>query len=584
MKPNYLFKTRRQAIARARRKYSIKDYTGAIAEWEELLERNEDDALAWLGRFDCLLKLERKDEMLQIGDRVCELWPQSEAAHNNFACILLESRQYEKACQHFDTALAIAPERNMYYFNAGLAYKGAGKLNEAAICFEHVLEQEPEHQRALEFLSQLYLDFGLGDKLIDLSMRLRMLRPGYTFPLQRRLFAMMNNPDIPELEIAREVSLMRSALVSRPDRKLPNRPVKVAWLLCSYSLRYLRYVLPAMKRYRQESEFEFVALVNNPSLPLDECKNLFDHVYATESSTLDAFKKLLEQYPIDVLIDSAGQMPNNLLQFYSARIAPLQISWPFFQSRTELALMDQAFVDEHIHPVIPEQNKSEQKNVINLSDRLTHLPTGQHFYDGDDTVALTVAPIEQNGFVTFGVVADPIQINQQSAQAIAAIVKSVPNSNVKIIHHLLPSTLIERQLGQLFEIAGLHADQVSYLPRSSLFSKRYECFTQVDILLSPFPLTDDMALLDALWMGVPVLAMANTTIGQCRAASILSAADLTEYLTDSIDAYVNRGIELASNKAELPSARRSLRARLKTAPITQVQEFVEYFFSRLDAL
>jgi len=58
MKPNYLFKTRRQAVARARKKYSIKDYEGSIAEWDELLERNEEDALAWLGRFDCLLKLE----------------------------------------------------------------------------------------------------------------------------------------------------------------------------------------------------------------------------------------------------------------------------------------------------------------------------------------------------------------------------------------------------------------------------------------------------------------------------------------------------------------------------------------------
>ena len=584
MKPNYLFKTRRQAIARARRKYSIKDFTGAIAEWEELLERNEEDALAWLGRFDCLLKLERKEEMLQIGDRVCELWPQSEAAHNNYACILLEARQYQKACQHFDTALAIAPERNMYYFNAGLAYKGAGKLNEAAICFEHVLEQEPEHQRALEFLSQLYLDFGLGDKLIDLSMRLRMLRPGYTFPLQRRLFAMMNNPDIPEQEIGREVALMRSALVSRPDSGAPNRPIKVAWLLCPYSLRYLRYVLPAMKRHRPDGAFEFVALVNNPLLPIEECGSIFDRVYSTDSATLEAFRELLKQHPVDVLIDSAGQMPNNFLQFYSARIAPLQISWPFFQSKSELALMDQAFVDEHIHLVIKNQTPSTQKNVINLSERLTHLPTGQHFYDGDESMEIASPPVDQNGFVTFGVVADPIQINQASANAISAIVKGVSGSKLKVFHPRLPSTLIQRHLGGLLEASGLASDRVSFEPRSGQFDERYDCFNQMDVLLSPFPMTDDLALADAMWMGVPAVAMAISTIGQCRAASILSGADMTENLTVNVDDYIDRGIELGMSKTALQEARQSLRTRLKRSPITQVEEFVECFLGRLSIL
>ena len=581
MKPNYLFKTRRQAIARARRKYSIKDFTGAIAEWEELLERNEDDALAWLGRFDCLLKLERKKEMLQIGDRVCELWPQSEAAHNNYACILLESRQYEKACKHFDTALAIAPERNMYYFNAGLAYKGAGKLNEAAICFEHVLEQEPDHQRALEFLSQLYLDFGLGDKLIDLSMRLRMLRPGYTYPLQRRLFAMMNNPEITEQEIGREVSLLRSVLINRPDPGVRTKPVKIAWLLCPFSLQYLRYVLPALRKYRPKGEFELIALVNNSQLSLEECRTLFDNVLYTDSATVEALTTIIKANPIDVLIDSAGQMPNNLLQFYNARMAPLQITWPFYQSKTELALMDQSFLDEQIHPVVEQQAKPSQKNVINLSERLTHLPTGQYFYEGDDSAELSPCPFEAKDHITFGVVANPIQINKQSIQAFAMILKNVPGSKIKFFHALLPSTMIDRQISQLINSTQLKSDRVLFGHRSDQFDGRYECFQEMDILLSPFPMTDDLALVDAMWMGVPAIAMVNTIIGQCRAGSILSAAEMSENLCGNIEQYIDRGTALGKDKSTLIASRRSMRADLKKAPITQAQDFIENFLQQI---
>jgi len=578
MKPNYLFKTRRQAVARARKKYSIKDYEGSIAEWDELLERNEEDALAWLGRFDCLLKLERKQEMLEIGDRVCELWPKSEAAHNNFACLLLETRQYEKACRFFDAALEIAPERNMYNFNAGLAYRGAGKLNEAATCFERTLDKEPNHQRALEFLSQLYVEFGLGDKLIDLSMRLRLLRPGYTYPLQRRLFAMMNDAAISEQEIDCEIDLMRSSLNNRPDKGVRKGAIKIAWIVCPFSLPFLKYVLPAFRRLRVEGEFEFVGYCNNPMIDPEEYLLLFDQVHQTDSATPKATIALFSKNPVDVLIDSAGQMPNNLMPLYSTRLAPLQITWPFFQSKTELNLMDQSFVDTQI------QSQNQVKNIEGLSHRLTHLSLGQYFYDGDDKAELTSAPIEDQEAVSYGIVANPMQINQASIDAFAAVLKQVPNARLKLFHPLLPATLIEERLNNLLAAAGIESNRVSYHPRSSHFEDRYQCYSEMDILLSPFPLTDGLALADAMWMGVSPVALANSTIGHCRAGSILFAAKMSENLSDNVPSFISRAVALGGDAKEIISVRSNLRDRLKQSSLARVEDFVTQFLSAVKSL
>ncbi len=584
MKPNYLFKTRRQAVARARKKYSVKDYVGSIAEWDELLERNEEDALAWLGRFDCLLKLERKQEMLEIGDKVCELWPKSEAAHNNYACLLLETRQYEKASRYFDAALEIAPERNMYYFNAGLAYRGAGKLKQAVASFEHVLDNEPGHQRALEFLSQLYVDYGLGDELIDLSMRLRLLRPGYTYPLQRRLFAMMNDADISEQEIDREIALMRSALINRSDKGVKEGVTRIAWIVCPFSLPFLKYVLPAFRRFRAQSEFEFIGFCNNPMIDPDEYTSLFDEVHQTDSAAPKGSLALFNKNPVDVLIDSAGQVPNNLMQLYRTRLAPLQISWPFFHSNTELALMDQAFVDKQIQPLTKRKSETNNDNKVDLSERLIHLSSGQYFYDGDNDAKLTAAPVEKGQAVTYGVVANPMQINEASVRAFAEILNQVPNAQLKIFHSLLPSTLIEERLNHLLEAAGVKNDRVSYQARSSRFEDRYQCYSEIDVLLSPFPLTDDMALADAMWMGVSPVAMANRIIGNSRAGSILTAAGMSENLSDNVQSYISIAAALGNDTHSLVTSRAGMRERLKNSSLTQVEEFVTGFLSTLKSL
>ena len=584
MKPNYLFKTRRQAIARARRKYGLKDFDGAIAEWDELLERNEEDALALLGRFDCLLKMEQKEEVLRIGDRVCELWPQSEAAHNNYACLLLENRQYEQACKHFDVALTLAPERNMYYFNAGLAYRGAHKLNQAADCFEQVLIREPEHERALEFLSQIYLEFGLRDKVIDLSMRLRMLRPGYALPLQRRVYCMMNDPEIAEQELNLDISLLRSVLVNRPAFVKKDGPLTIGWMVCQYSLPFLRYVMPAFVKYRDSSKYRLVAYTNYPMIQAADIESLFDEVHTVSSANVNAMRTLVSEHPADVLVDTVGQMPNNFAQLYSARLAPLQISWPFFQSHAELVLMDAALVDDVIHQKQPAGTSTAIEGKVDLSTKLVHLDTPQYCYDPDEAAAETSLPAATNGYVTFGVCADPIKINQQCIAAWAAIMNGTDGSKIALYHHLYPAPVCEQFLLAAFSQHGVDAERITFVTAPDKHEQRLAPYNNIDVLLSPFPLTDDMVLVDAMWMGVPALTMARDMRSIARARSIMTAALQTENLLQNTEDYIARGISLANDKAQLQNTRQTLRADLRNTSLLQAEQFVTRWLSKVESL
>jgi len=586
MKPNFLVKTRRQAIARARRKFGLKDFSGALGEWDELLKRNADDPLAWLGRFDCLMKLDRKEEMLAIGDRVCELFPESEAAHNNYACLLLERREFDKACRYFDTALALAPARTMYYYNAGLAYRGAGKLNQAAVCFEQVLIKEPQHERALEFLSQIYLQFGMADKTIALSMRLRMLRPGYTLPLQRRLYCMVNDSAISEDELNLELSLLRSALVA-PDKSAGTRSrgmLRIAWIVCPYSIGFLRYVLPVLKRVRDESAITLVGICNQPLLDLDGLDSCFDEFHRTDSASTAAMAELFNDHSVDVLVDTSAQVPNNLLQHFAGRLAPLQISWPFYHSQLEMVLMDQALVDASLMPSATSSGKAAGiERTVTLADRLVGVDGSQFFYDPATLPTCDDAgsPSRLRGYVTFGVIADPIRINRASVNAWAQILRQVPDSRLAFHHPNFPALIAENHLVELCGEAGLTSDRIEFEPASSDFERRHEKFSRFDILLSPFPVTDDMGLVDALLSGCPVVTLVRGVRGATRAKSILVAAGQPQFIAYDLDEYVAKAIALASHPEELDAQRIPLSNDVRGSAICNADQLGKDWFAKV---
>ncbi len=579
MKPNYLFKTRKQAIARARRKHGLKDYEGSLKEWDELLERNQEDGFAMLGRFDCLLKLDAKEEVLAIGETVCEANPESQAAQNNYACLLLEKRDFTKAIKYFNNAIALDSSRLMYFFNAGLAYRGTGQLDRAAVCFERVISLEPDHQRALEFLSQIYVDFGIADKAVDLSMRLRLLRQGYTLPLQRRLYCMFADPTISEQEKSIEVSILRSALPIETTLKSVGSKLIICWLVCKYSLSVLRYIMPMLMRYRDPDRMEFVGLTNEVLMEGEQIEHLFDRVECLKSAVARDLHDYLDANPVDILFDTAGQVPNNFMSYYTKRLAPKQLSWPITHTDAEMVLMDQCLVDTTIcqNPTVKVESKIP--GSISLQDKLCFLDNGLVAYDtpthSPDLVPL---PALENGYITFGVCANLIKINAESLQAWCEILSRVNKSRLLIASNHFLGNVPQQHLLDQFSKHGIKGDQVDFYSVGSDFSDRFDCYQQMDIVLNPFPFGEFFRLSDAIWMGCPVLCCVSSNHTSRLSQSIMASAGKLEWVYEGLEDYVSSAISLSLNTEKLNEIRQSLREELTASQLMRTKDWSDEFF------
>ena len=96
---------------------------------------------------------------------------------------------------------------------------------------------------------------------------------------------------------------------------------------------------------------------------------------------------------------------------------------------------------------------------------------------------------------------------------------------------------------------------------------------QADLFLDTLPCNAHTTASDALWAGLPLLTCMGSTFAGRVAASLLHAVGLPELVTETLDDYAARALELARTPGELVGIRARL-ARNRTAyPLFDTERF-----------
>lgn len=89
----------------------------------------------------------------------------------------------------------------------------------------------------------------------------------------------------------------------------------------------------------------------------------------------------------------------------------------------------------------------------------------------------------------------------------------------------------------------------------------------MDIALDPFPYNGMVTTMEALWMGVPVVAMEGRMHAGRGALSILSALGLHDLVAPDPDGYVRLAASLAADRGRIGALRSTLRQRMLASPL-----------------
>ena len=346
----------------------------------------------------------------------------------------------------------------------------------------------------------------------------------------------------------------------------PHAPVRIAYVYGQHHEHLLRPVWVAHAPERAEV-FIFT------SLPLGE---LPPHV-RVEPLVPAQLAQTCAAHGIDVVIDTGGLHPfegqADVLQAYARRVAPVQLGWLGCWGPSG-GFFDALLSDAVATPVHAE---SQGEEVV------LRLEGGAWCWEPPAAAkAPTALPAESRGHVSFGVTSRGLRLGIACIDAMARIVAATPGSEIRFIGRIAEDWPHRREILAQMRGQGVDPSRVFFDPPRH--TGYLDWFDGIDVVLDSFPANGGLSLLEPLWMGVPVVTLADGWAGTRQGASILHGAGLEQLVAESVAQFVTLACALAADRAALLRHRRQLRSQLQASPLLQgrrVASQIETFCTQL---
>jgi protein O-GlcNAc transferase len=265
--------------------------------------------------------------------------------------------------------------------------------------------------------------------------------------------------------------------------------------------------------------------------------------------------RLIRDDGIDIAVDLAGHTAGNRLLTLARRPAPIQATYLGYPNTTGMGAIDYRFTDVWADP----PGASDRTH----SEILVRLPSGFLAY----TPPANMPPVRElpalsNGRVTFGSFNNVAKISPGTIDLWARVLTAMPDAQLMIKARSFVDAALRERFQRLFVARGVTEERL-LLPFEPVGSvAHYDTFNRIDIALDTVPYNGTTTTCEALWMGVPVVALAGDRHASRVGVSILNAAGLSELIAPTPDAYIAIARGLASDLDSLAALRASLRTRL----------------------
>jgi len=247
------------------------------------------------------------------------------------------------------------------------------------------------------------------------------------------------------------------------------------------------------------------------------------------------------------------------------------MTWLGYLNTTGLEAMDYRICDDHTDP----RGASESL----YTEELIRMPDSQWCYSPWHRAETIAEPNPDRDVIVFGSFNQLVKISDPCFEAWARIVSAVPEATMVIMDVRQPAAA-----KRMLERAARYGigDRVELRGRESI-PNYYAAIGNTHIALDTFPYNGATTTLDALWMGVPVVALRGDRSISRSAYSILKTLGADDLIAESLDEYVEINVRLAKDREWRSRLRRSLRNQLETSPLMDGPKFVAALESRYRA-
>jgi protein O-GlcNAc transferase len=464
-------------------------------------------------------------------------------------------------------ALKQQPDHVGGLYNYGVVLRKLGRLGEAEVTLRRATELEPENIATLRMLALVFQEQARLGEALEAIRAARDLAPERFDLESRELFLLNFRDDIGADALFSRLKAFGTRLETATPRaferyrgdKDPNRPLRIGFVSGNlYTHPVALFLIPLLAR-RDRTAFTIhlystEAKTDRISVELHALADRWVDAASMSDSTL---VDTIHDDAVDILVDLSGHSGVYRLGVFARQPAPVQVSWLGYLNTTGLTRIQYRLCDARTDP--PESSDAFH------TETLVRLPHSQWCYRPFVSIEpQTWAPIEKNGYLTFGSFNHPMKISEAVCALWAEILRQVPDARLLLagINANETRTLfIER-----FAAAGVSAARIEFSPRADL-DGYYRLYNTVDIALDSMPYGGGTTTFDALWMGVPVVTTPGATPVSRSAAGILSVLGLDDWVGKTPEDYVRLAIDHSRDQAALSALRKLLRKTMLESPI-----------------
>jgi len=515
----------------------------------------------WENLARCQKATGQPEEALNSLKKFVELEPISAIAQESLGEYTALVKSFTAAEPHFRKAIELDPNLAIAWSNLGLSLlEQAGKISEGMDCFDKALQIDPflveaSSARALG-LQRLYK----AEESLDLYTSILWMEPQNTKILSSR--NMLLNYLHGQTRESIFDSHKEMAQVCPKDEfqvffnpKDPDKKLRVGFISPDFRHHPVAFFILPLLQHFNKSRIQSILYHSHHredsiSQLLQEHADKWINLNGIED---EAAATLIQRDSPDILIDLAGHSSMNRLPLLARGLAPVQVSYLGYPNTTGVPAISYRLVDETTDP-LGEADALATEKLIRFS------PCAWAYSPIDN--APTPRMTEEGATITFGSFNNFLKVTDDTLRVWSKILNRIPNSRLLIKSLFLDDPEVLKNVRARLESANLPADRVEIMAFMKSAENHLLTYTQVDVALDTFPYNGTTTTCEALWMGVPVVAMVGDRHAARVGLSLLTAVGHPEWAIETEEGYIEKAVSLAQDRELRTRLRESLRSEM----------------------
>lgn len=511
--------------------------------------------------------------------KAIEIGPKTAIVYCNLGQAFGHQGKFDLAIQYLKKAIEIDPKYADAHYNLGVLYLKIERWDLAKESFQNTLKVNPQFGPALSLLTFVLLQQCDWLKYPEVAAKLdkiilKELKGGLKTSETPLLNVIKNeNPKV-NLEVARSwsKSLEKKVTGVRPNfhfaKNKGDKQLTIGYLSSDFYDHATAHLILGLFKLHDRNKFKIYGYsygMDDGSFYRKEIKRNCDKfVDLVNLGDIEAAKKIYKDN-VDILVDLKGYTQNSRLEICALRPAPIQVTWLGFPGTTGATFFDYLIADKVIVP---------QEHAKYFNEKLVYLPSSYQVNDCQQKIARKAFKksdfgLPEEGFV-FCFLGQNYKIDQVMFSTWMRILKAVPRS---VLWLWWGSPEAKNNLKKEAEKEGIESRRLVFsksLPKSEHLAR----LKLGDLMLDARICNGHTTTSDSLWAGVPVITLKGKHFASRVSASLLTAIDLPELITNSLHEYKQLAIDLAKHPQKMKKLKEKLAKNRLTKPLFNTQKFV----------